>query len=140
MGKLTVTIKYPSFNDNNTIKLEIPLEKGVQDSKLENKTINILENYTVNLIVNDTQGNPIVGNLSCAVKINGVTQLHTKTENEKLTFILNTEKFSAKTYNITILIGGNSIYNRGIITQTLVIQNRPVVMEITTNTPKNNNR
>ena len=137
MRKQTVDIKYPSFNDNNTIKLEIPVIKlGIQNSKLENKTMKIHENYTMNLIINDTEGNPIVGNLSCAVKINGVTQLHTKTENEKLTFTLNTENFSAKTYNITIIIGETSYYNKGIITQTLIIQNRPVDMEITTNTPK----
>ncbi|WP_303236031.1 beta strand repeat-containing protein [Methanosphaera cuniculi] len=133
---ITINIPESEYYLPGIITEELTIEKrSIANITLPQNTIKTLMNNTIFQIIVDTDGNMIHGNLDVAAKINGVTQLHTKTDNGILNFTFKTDNFQAKNYSILIKIGENNFYNQGIITQELIIENRDSNISMITNTP-----
>ena len=138
-GEYIITIEIPETQNYNngiiTQKLTIN-KRDIQNITLPDSTILTLTNGTIFLIIKDTQGDTVKENMRFTVKINGATQLHSRTNKEILNVTLPTDKFRNPTYQMTIIIGNNNFYNQGIITQTINMQKRNVNISMQTNTPQ----
>ena len=137
-GKYKITIEIPENKIYTTGEITQQLtinKRNIQNITLTNKTIKTQTNHHIILTLNDTMGNKLQGSILAAVKINNVTQLHTRVENGILDITLKTDDFRAKNYPILIKVGENNYYNQGIITQNLIIENRSSNIIINTNTP-----
>ena len=138
-GEYIITIEIPETQNYNngiiTQKLTIN-KRNIQNITLPDSTILTLTNGTIFLIIKDTQGDTVKENMRFTVKINGATQLHSRTNKEILNVTLPTDKFRNPTYQMTIIIGNNNFYNQGIITQTINMQKRNVNISMQTNTPQ----
>ncbi|WP_304125132.1 hypothetical protein [Methanosphaera cuniculi] len=138
-GEYIVTITIPeSTNYNNATiiqKLNIT-KRSIENITLDDVNIISMTNETLYLIINDTNGNQIVGKTPICIKINGVTQIKTIITDGIINVTLPTDTFRNPTYQMLIILGENTNYNMGTITQTINIQKRNSTIKITTNTPK----
>ncbi|WP_304123495.1 hypothetical protein [Methanosphaera cuniculi] len=140
VGNYSVNITIPEndyYNAANITTNIAVIKLSVANITLENATIKTGNNYTIFIVAKDTNGNLVKGNLPVAIKLNGVTQLKVRMIDGILNATLNTDKFTAKTYSITILMGDNEQYNQGIAVGNLTIENQEAnitIMDV--NTPK----
>lgn len=138
-GEYTITITIPeSTNYNNaTIIQNLNITKrSIANITLDDMNITSMTNETLYLIINDTKGNQLIGNIEVCIKINRKTQIKTQITDGILNITIPTDTFKNPTYHMLIILGSNTNYNMGTITQTINIQKRNTTIQIETNTPK----
>lgn len=94
-------------------------------SDINNKTLDEIQvikgtNTTLTIIVNDTNGNQIQGKTPICIKFNGKTFIHANITNGIINVTLPTDTFK-NTYNMTIILGINRLYNKATYNGTIKI-------------------
>ena len=128
-------LENPIYNSNNITGTFTVVKLDIANTTMD-ETIKTLENYTINTIIKDTDGNTLVGTNNVTVEINGETIKTTITDGV-LNIVLPTDKMEANTYDFTVNIEENNLYNAGKITGTLTIQKRDADVTIDVTTPVN---
>ena len=130
---ITVTIPESEYYKEGTITQQITINKRIiANVTLPTASIGSLTNYTLIIQVNDTDGNPIEGNIRVPVKVNGKTQLITTMTNGLIYVTIPTDTYiQTRNYTMTIEIPENNYYTAGIITQKIEIKLRQATINAT---------
>lgn len=100
--------------------------------KLESKDMTVYtgETITINQTLFDSNNNPIYGNTTVAVKINGVTVKNTKIVNGNLLVNITVPSIKAGKNVLTIILGENNRYNSVSVNSTLTVLKQDPVIKI----------
>lgn len=136
-GNYTVTTDYPTYSTDNTIQLVVQPARLNQTLKVNiNSEQTTLNNLTINATILDSNNNTITQPQKVVIKMNDVTQKHLNITDGKINTQIDTSDFTAKKYNVTIIVGEDNRYNTAEYTQNLEIVNRNATINFTTNTPQ----
>lgn len=137
-GNYTLTALFSADKYDDTTKdSDVVVLKGdIADVIIPDKTIESLTNVTVDVQLNDTNGNPIYGNSTVDVVIDGKVVENVTITDGKLNITIPTDTQPAGEHNITIIIRENENYNNKTIDMKVTIIKRDVTIDIVKNDTK----
>ena len=106
----------------STTNSTLTITKTTPKIQVENSNVKRSNNTTITVKLVDENGNNIASNTKIAVKLNGKTIQHTKSTNGILSLNLDLTQYKNSKYNLTIISGENSCYNKATIDTDLIIE------------------
>ncbi|WP_170104023.1 Ig-like domain-containing protein [Methanosphaera cuniculi] len=124
-GNQIVLVKYPNMQTNQ-INLKYTIQGNIQNTTLPSETIKTLTNKTLTININDTQNNPLKGEITAKIKIDNIKIITTKINEGLLNVTIPTDTLKSGKYKIAIEIPESEIYTPGEIIQQLTINKRDI--------------
>ncbi|MDD6534217.1 MAG: Ig-like domain-containing protein [Methanosphaera sp.] len=124
---------YNPAEDNKTFTIQ---KHDIADVTIPEQTIKTQTNTTIEVQLNDTNGNPIEGNTTVEVIVDGKPVENVTVVDGKVNITVPTDTLPAGEHNITLDVKENEKYNNKTIETKVIVENRNAIIDIVgVNTP-----